>query len=41
MNALIVDLDADICCAASEVLVWLALQIERDDIASIILPILL
>ena len=38
-NALIVDSDTNIHCAASEALVGLALQIEHNDIALIILPI--
>lgn len=39
MNTLVMDSDVDVRRAASEALVGLALQIERDDIASIVLPI--
>jgi serine/threonine-protein phosphatase 4 regulatory subunit 1 len=39
MNTLVMDSDVDVRRAASEALVGLALQIERNDIAAIILPI--
>ena len=39
MNTLVMDADVDVRRSASEALVGLALQIERDDIAAIVLPI--